>query len=105
MLRKPWHFGELNAEYNRHSVNINEVRFGELSTDAWHREGYIGYPRAKLIFEVQASILSALRIIVNGILHYWGSSIQADPNSQSPLTRTKSKIAKIDSMVTGPNRN
>ncbi|KAI9651338.1 hypothetical protein NHQ30_001377 [Ciborinia camelliae] len=71
LLEKHWHMGSLALHYNDHSIVMSGPRYGTLihwNKAEAHRWTSIGFPRAILILEAQAYLLSFLRSMVERIL-------------------------------------
>lgn len=67
LLEKHWDMGSLALDYNAHSIILSGPEYGTITP--WrkieaHRWTSVGFPRAILILEAQAYLLSFLRSMV-----------------------------------------
>jgi len=70
-LRCSWSSGYLDVEYNPGCVFMYGPDYGKLTAYDWqatHRLQVVGFPRARLTFEAQATLMSFLRRIVELLL-------------------------------------
>ncbi|KAI1358001.1 hypothetical protein F5Y08DRAFT_322848 [Xylaria arbuscula] len=70
-LRISWACGWLDVDFSPKCVIMHGARYGELvkwDEASAHRGDILGFPRARLVLEAQASLLATLRRIVDGLL-------------------------------------
>ncbi|KAI0386885.1 hypothetical protein F5Y04DRAFT_73414 [Hypomontagnella monticulosa] len=87
-----WAAGKLDVDFNENCVVLHGPRYGTLvkwEKNAAHRADILGFPRAQLVLEVQAFILTTLRSIVDKILEGVDDSTPARTQKWSELTATK----------------
>ncbi|KAF7936732.1 hypothetical protein BELL_0162g00170 [Botrytis elliptica] len=96
ILDKHWDMGSLALDYNSHSIILAGSAYGTLTqwkSGEAHRWTSVGFPRAILILEAQAHLLSFLRSTVERIL---GSTIGYSMESQ---ISSFDEISKCGSMT------
>ncbi|KAF7923039.1 uncharacterized protein EAE98_007744 [Botrytis deweyae] len=96
ILDKHWDMGSLALDYNSHSIILASSAYGTLTqwkSGEAHRWTSVGFPRAILILEAQAHLLSFLRSTVERIL---GSTIGYSMESQ---ISSFDEISKCGSMT------
>jgi hypothetical protein len=70
-LRNTWGLGTIDVDFNAGAVLMYGPRYGTLTkwdAGAAHRHDIVGYPRARLIIEAQATLLNFLGRVVEQLL-------------------------------------
>ncbi|KAI0473405.1 hypothetical protein GGR56DRAFT_530188 [Xylariaceae sp. FL0804] len=66
-----WVYGLFDVEYNISSVIMYGAQYGQLTpwdADQMHQADTLGFPRARLVFEAQSTLLQLLRRLVETLL-------------------------------------
>ncbi|TGO62325.1 hypothetical protein BOTNAR_0115g00300 [Botryotinia narcissicola] len=90
ILEKHWDMGSLALDYNSHSIILVGSAYGTLTqwkSEEAHRWTSVGFPRAILILEAQAHLLSFLRSTVERIGSTIGYSMESQISSFNEISK------------------
>jgi hypothetical protein len=86
-LRTPWGLGLFDVAFNEGAVITFGPRYGTYSKwkkDSAHKFDMVGYPRGRLLFEVQATLMTFLQRVVQQLL---ASGVEDDRSNVMGCTR------------------